>query len=200
MKTNYFTILKPSKGLYKQRGSKFISFAYPVCNEDEINENIRNIRKEHHTARHHCFAWKLEGEEGRFRTYDAGEPSGTAGRPILGQILAKDISDVLVVVVRYFGGILLGTGGLINAYKTAAAEALQSAEIIEKYYYDDFSVSFNYADMNSLMKIINELKGEVSDQQYTSKCTMKVKIRRGFTTRFMEAFISNKEIEVLKIH
>ncbi len=182
--------------MYKQKGSKFISFAYPVYDENEINEIIQNIRKEYYKAQHHCFAWKLEREGGRFRTYDDGEPHGTAGKPILGQILSKELSDILIIVVRYFGGILLGSGGLVTAYKTAAFEALKHAEIIEKYHYEVFSLSFDYSDLDYIMKITNELKGEISFYHYDLRCKLKIKIRKGFSDKFQNTLLKNKEIEL----
>ena len=132
MEDTYKTIEKPSEGLFKDKGSKFISFAFPVDNEEEIKEIVQSIKKEHHSARHHCYAWRLGADQLLFRANDDGEPSSTAGKPILGQIQSFDLTNILIVVVRYFGGTLLGVSGLINAYRNAALDAINQAEIVEK--------------------------------------------------------------------
>src|SRR5690554_122122 len=129
MKDTYRTISKPSEGYYKDKGSRFLAYAYPVETEAETRELLMQLKKEHHSARHHCYAWRLGAENPAYRANDDGEPSSTAGRPILGQLLAYDVTNVFIVVVRYFGGTLLGTSGLINAYKAAAADALSNADI-----------------------------------------------------------------------
>lgn len=126
----YLTISKPSEGLFKDRGSKFLAFAYPVSSEDEIKEIQEHLRSEYHDARHHCYAYMLGKDKNVFRANDDGEPSSTAGKPILGQIKSYDLTNILIVVIRYFGGTKLGVSGLINAYKTAAEEALKNAKII----------------------------------------------------------------------
>ncbi|MDP2112754.1 MAG: YigZ family protein, partial [Bacteroidota bacterium] len=130
MEDTYKTIEKPSEGLFKDKGSKFISFAFPVNSEDEIKDIVQSIKKEHHSARHHCYAWRLGADHLHFRANDDGEPSSTAGKPILGQIQSFDLTNILIVVVRYFGGTLLGVSGLINAYRSAALDAINQAEIV----------------------------------------------------------------------
>jgi uncharacterized YigZ family protein len=132
MTDSYKTIKKESQGYFKDKGSKFLAFAFPVKSEEEIKEILTRLRKEHHSARHHCYAWRLGSEEITFRANDDGEPSSTAGKPILGQLLSFEVTNILIIVVRYFGGTLLGVSGLINAYKNAAADSLNNAEIIEK--------------------------------------------------------------------
>lgn len=185
MKDSFFTIDKPSRGLYKDKGSKFISLAFPVVSENEINSIYLSLQKEYHDARHHCYAWRLgpTGEKSRFN--DNGEPSGTAGKPILGQIKSKELTNILIVVVRYFGGILLGTGGLIKAYRNAAADALQNAGIIEQYILDEFQLSFGYQHMNQVFRIIDECMGEVAAKDFKETCNMTVKIRKNHTGKFL---------------
>jgi uncharacterized YigZ family protein len=138
----YKTISSPSQGLYKEKGSRFVSFSFPVYEQDEIKKLIETIRKEHHEARHHCYAWMLGVDRSQWRVNDDGEPSGTGGRPILGQINSAGLTNILIVVSRYFGGTLLGVSGLINAYKTSAASAISNAEIVEK------TLQSHYEDTN----------------------------------------------------
>jgi len=153
---SYKTIKAKSEGLFKDKGSKFLSYAFPVETEEEIKEILIQIKKEHHSARHHCYAWRLGTEEITFRANDDGEPSSTAGKPILGQLLSFELTNILVVVVRYFGGTLLGTGGLINAYRTAAAEAIKNAKTVTRVVEDKFTLKFTYNEMNDVMQIIKQ--------------------------------------------
>ena len=177
----YKTINAPSEGRYKEKGSKFIAFAFPVSDEQQIKEiNIR-IKKEHHSARHHCFAWRLGADHHLFRVNDDGEPSGTAGRPILGQIQQSELTDILVVVVRYFGGVLLGTGGLINAYKQATAEAITAAAIVEKIVETTIDINFDYLAMNDLMSVIKELDLELKESHFDLSCRVKIRVRKNLT-------------------
>ncbi|MGC9354952.1 MAG: IMPACT family protein, partial [Mariniphaga sp.] len=156
MKDSYKTIKEKSKGLFKDRGSKFLSYAFPVETEDEIKEILNQVKKEHHSARHHCYAWRLGTEEITFRANDDGEPSSTAGKPILGQLLSFELTNTLIIVVRYFGGTLLGTSGLINAYRTAAAEAIKNAKIETRIIEEKFLLKFTYKEMNDVMQIIKQ--------------------------------------------
>jgi uncharacterized YigZ family protein len=174
---NYLTIAGPSEGLYKDKGSKFLSFAFPVSSEDEIKALLACIRKEHFSARHCCFAWCLGTEEGRFRVNDDGEPSGTAGRPIYGQIQSFKLTNILVVVVRYFGGTLLGVGGLIQAYKKAALDAINHAEIKTRTVKHLIEVNFEYIAMNALMQLIKEEQLEIVDSQYDLHSFIRLKVR-----------------------
>ena len=163
----YLTIAAPSEGIYKEKGSKFLSFAYPVTSIDEIKALIEQKRKEHHNARHVCFAYMLGADRATFRTNDDGEPSGTAGRPILGQINSNQLTDILIIVVRYFGGILLGTGGLTQAYKSAAAEAIAAANIEERLVEAVYKVKFGYEVMNDVMRVIKEYALFIVSQEQT---------------------------------
>jgi len=173
----YKTIRKPSDGLYREKGSRFISVAIPVQNESEIKSHIEAIRKEHHEARHHCFAWVLGPEGNSWRANDDGEPSGTAGRPILGQIRSYGLTNILIVVSRYFGGTLLGVSGLINAYRTAAGTALNNAEIIDHIICDHYEISFPYQAMNDVMKIIKEEDINQCEHLFDLECRMTVSFR-----------------------
>jgi uncharacterized YigZ family protein len=174
---SYYTISQLSKGIFKDKGSKFLSFAYPVKKEDEIKELMTEIKKDFFDARHHCYAYRLGAEKLIYRVNDDGEPSGTAGRPILGQIVSKDLTNILIVVVRYFGGTLLGTSGLINAYKIAAAEAILNATVVEKFVYASYRITFDYQLMNQVMKIVKDYDLLVSDQGYDLTCYLVVKVR-----------------------
>lgn len=173
----YKTIRKSSYGLYREKGSRFVSVALPVQNENEIKSHVESIRKEHHEARHHCFAWVLGPEGNSWRANDDGEPSGTAGRPILGQIRSYGLTNILIVVSRYFGGRLLGVSGLINAYRTAADSAIGNAEIIDHVICDYYEISFPYQAMNDVMKIIKEEDINQSEHFFDLECRMTVSFR-----------------------
>lgn len=173
----YQTIARPSEGLYKEKGSKFLSYAYPVKNEESIKVILASIRKEHFSARHCCYAWSLGLAHERFRVNDDGEPSGTAGRPIFGQIQSNKLTNILLVVVRYFGGTLLGVSGLIQAYKHAASEAIANAEIITQRIEHIFEVHFEYLAMNDLMLLIKEEQLEVVSSQFDLQCFIRLKVR-----------------------
>jgi uncharacterized YigZ family protein len=166
----YKTIKIPSEGLYKEKGSRFLSFSFPVSDQEDIKPIIDKIRKEHHEARHHCYAYMLGNERLTWRVNDDGEPSGTAGRPILGQINSFGLTNILIVVSRYFGGTLLGVSGLINAYRSAAASAIQNAEIIECSVKEFYNIYYPYNRMNEVMKIIKEENIGHSDHSIDLEC------------------------------
>lgn len=166
------TITTISKGIYKEKGSKFLSFAMPVTDVDEIKEILEKYRKEYFDARHVCYAYMLGEERDTFRANDDGEPSGTAGRPILGQINSFELTNVLIIVVRYFGGILLGTGGLVAAYKEATADAIKNSEIIEKTIELPLSIHFTYELMSDVSRIIKEFNLNISQQKFETECDM----------------------------
>lgn len=178
MKDHYLTIAAPSTGEFKDRGSKFIGYAWPVRQESEALEHLENLRKEHFKARHHCFAWRFEPDGSRFRSNDDGEPSGTAGRPILGQIDAFSLTYVVVIVVRYFGGTLLGASGLIQAYREAAAEALRNAEIIECLVKDYFRLDFEYILLPDVMNALKKLELEIIRQNFETRGIIDIGIRQ----------------------
>lgn len=176
MNFSFKTISKPSEGVQKVKGSKFLSFALPVQSTDEIKEQLIQFRKEYHDARHICYAWMLGPERNEYRTNDDGEPSGTAGKPILGQINSYGVTNVLIVVVRYFGGVLLGTGGLTAAYRDAADAALASADVIESEVHIQYKIGFDYVKMNEIMKCLKTSESSISSQQYEHECVMNIDV------------------------
>lgn len=182
----YLTLSAPAQGLYKEKGSKFLSFAYPVETEQEIKEIIEKLRKEYYDARHHCYAYVLGARQEFYRANDDGEPSSTAGKPIHGQILSYGLTNVLVVVVRYFGGTKLGTSGLINAYKTATNDALAQAETIEKIVMRRYELRFPYEQMNQVMRIVKDLRLQVLGQEADNECRMYVAVRLSDCSRCEE--------------
>lgn len=179
----YKTIKGPVEGLFKDRGSKFLAYAYPIEHENEVKPLVENLKKEHFKAVHHCYAYRLGLDRNNFRVNDDGEPSGTAGRPILNTLLSQDITNILVVVVRYFGGTLLGVPGLINAYKSATVEALAMAEIYEKTVNDVYNVSFDFVQMNDVMKVVKEFSLKIRNQTYDNQCTMELEFRKTLTNQ-----------------
>jgi len=174
----YRTIAEPADGIFRDKGSKFIAYAYPFRDENKLKEIIAQLKAEHPKARHHCWAYRLTPDRSIFRVNDDGEPSGTAGRPILNVLLSQDITNVLVVVVRYFGGTLLGVPGLINAYKTATQEAIDVAEVVERTVNDVYAVHFDYLQMNDVMKIVKEYDLKVLSQNFDTSCTIHVEMRK----------------------
>lgn len=175
---SYFTIENPGTGIYKEKGSKFIGCAYPAITELEIKEYINHIKKEHFGARHFCYAWRLGADKQNYRMNDDGEPNNTAGKPIYSQILSNDLTNILIIVVRYFGGTLLGTGGLIQAYKEAAADALKNTQIIERFIYFRYQLVFHVNDINHVMKLCKELHAEIISQDYTENYTLVFNIKK----------------------
>jgi uncharacterized YigZ family protein len=181
----YLTIKAFSQGLYKEKGSRFIALAYPVTTQEEIKIILDNIRKEHHSARHHCFAWMLGQDRQTFRANDDGEPSGSAGKPILGQINLFELTNILIVVVRYFGGKLLGVSGLINAYRSAAESAINESEIIEQYIQDYFELVFPYSSINDVMKVIKDEVISQSKQKFEIECRLTINFRSSARDRIL---------------
>jgi len=177
----YQTIDGNSEGLYKEKGSKFFALAYPVTSEEEVKEILALLRKEYHDARHHCYSYIIGFKGEHFRANDDGEPSGTAGRPIQGQILSRNLTNTLVVVIRYFGGTKLGVSGLINAYKTAAAEALDHAQIVVKTVQDLYKISFGYLAMNDIMKLVKDENLSLLEQSFDTACFITVGVRQSRT-------------------
>ncbi|MDR0713872.1 MAG: YigZ family protein [Bacteroidales bacterium] len=193
----FLTIASASEGLYRDKGSKFMAFAYPVSNEEEIREKQESLRKKYFDARHHCFAWRLGVTGDRFRTGDDGEPSNTAGKPILGQIISFGLTDILVVVVRYFGGILLGTGGLIQAYKQASLEALTRAEIVSSVFAETCLIRFDYRNMNQVLKVVKDMKLECTDRCFENRCSLKVKVRRSLSAVLLHRLERIASVEMM---
>lgn len=175
---SYKTISGSAEGRYKDKGSKFIAITYPVTTEEEVKEGLAEVRSKYHDARHHCYAYVLGFDKSSTRFNDDGEPSGTAGRPIFGQINSRDLTNTLVVVVRYFGGVKLGVRGLINAYKASASDALDQVDIISKTVNEIFRVDFEYPLMNSVMKIIKDYNLKIVSQDFQMKCTLDYRVRK----------------------
>ena len=182
----YKSIASRAGGLFKDNGSRFIAWAYPVETEEEVKEIVAGLKKEYHDARHHCYAYRLGWLGDRFRANDDGEPSGSAGRPILGQIDAAGLSDVLVVVVRYFGGIKLGIPGLIRAYKSSTADALSQAEVVEKIAGKSFRLRFGYLAMNPVMKVLKDMDLRQKDQDFGAECSLKAWVRLSSEQDFLQ--------------
>ena len=195
----YRTIAAPSAGLYKEKGSKFLAFAYPVRTTDDVKTHLEQLRKDYFDARHHCYAYILGPHKDAFRANDDGEPSGTGGRPIHGQLLSADLTDTLIVVVRYFGGILLGASGLANAYKTAARDAIDHATIIEKTIDVRYRLGFRYETMNDVMRILKDFDLKPLNQQFDLDCTLEVSVRQSLSVRLYDAVrdLRTVAIEVL---
>jgi uncharacterized YigZ family protein len=192
----YLTISKPAEGFFKDRGSKFLAFAYPVSSEIEIKEIQEKLRSDYHDARHHCFAYMLGLNKDIFRANDDGEPSSTAGKPILGQIRSFNLTNILVVVIRYFGGTKLGVGGLINAYKTATEDALKNAKIIKKILHDIYELKFEYPVMNDIMKILKEEKIETYDQNFELSCSISLSLRKANIEKVLSKFDRIKDLKI----
>ena len=176
-KDSYLTISGPAEAIYKERSSKFLTYAYPVESEEEIKELLDALRKQYYDATHHCYAYRLGPQGEQFRANDDGEPSGTAGKPILGQLLSAKVTNCLVVVVRYFGGTKLGVSGLIQAYKESTAEVLAVSNIIEKTVDKIITIDFSYISMNGVMRVVKEMNPHIEEQVFDNLCTMRLRIR-----------------------
>ena len=174
----YRTLGAPAEGLYKEKGSRFLAYAYPVQDEQEIRQRVDALRKRYYDATHHCYAWRMGADGSAFRAVDDGEPSSTAGRPILGQLLSRELTDTLVVVVRYFGGTKLGVSGLIAAYKTAAAEVLDKATMVTRTVDEHHTIVFPYESLNGVMRITKEMQPTLGEQLFDNLCRMELSIRR----------------------
>ncbi|MCK9613750.1 MAG: YigZ family protein [Bacteroidales bacterium] len=174
----YLTIEETAESVFRDRGSRFIGLAVPVENEIAVKQTLGKIKKIYYDATHHCYAFRLGFDKSIFRFNDDGEPSGTAGRPIFGQIQSKDLTNVLVVVVRYFGGTKLGVSGLINAYKTTAREVLEKSKIIEKTINDSYHITFNYEKMNDVMRVLKDENAVFISQNFDEKCTVEFSVRK----------------------
>ena len=182
----YLTIKSFSKGIYKEIGSRFIALAYPVSRQEDIKSIIETVRKEYHNARHHCYAYMLGGERLVWRVNDDGEPSGTAGKPILGQINSFGLTNILIVVVRFFGGTLLGVSGLINAYKSAAEAAINNTEIVEHTIHEFYEITYPYSSMNNVMKTLKEENIDLSDHKFDLQCTINISFKASVRDRILK--------------
>ncbi len=202
METNdtYKTIIKASKEvLFKDKNSKFFGYAFPVSSEDNVKSILEKIKKQHHSARHWCYAYQLGTENISYRANDDGEPNNSAGMPIYGQIQSFDVTNVLVVVVRYFGGVKLGVGGLINAYKTAAQLALESSKIITRTINKTYLIKFDYKNMNKVMRVIKEKQLKIIDQKLELDCQIQISVRKKDSETIFEIFENLFEIEITEL-
>ena len=196
----YKTIKKSSpEVIFKDRGSKFLGYAFPIDSEEEVAPIIAVLKEKHHKARHWCYAWRLGVGNDRFRVNDDGEPNNSAGQPIYGQILSFELTNILIVVVRYFGGTKLGVGGLINAYKTAAKYALEESEIIKKTIDEHFELKFDYINMNKVMRLIKEKKINLLKQEMQMDCKFKISIRKKEGDKIKKAFEDLRCVTIKKI-
>lgn len=200
MDDSYKTIQKIAEGYITERKSKFISYAIPIETEDEVRTILEEYRKKYYNARHVCWAYMLGAEREDYRANDDGEPSGTAGKPILGQINSFELTNVLVLVVRYFGGTLLGTGGLVRAYKAAAAAAIENAVIVEKTIDHTFVLHFQYSLLNEVMRILNQFEEARWTQNFTETCEMEINIRQSQSRQLAESLSAIYGVTVIAPH
>lgn len=199
IKDKYKTIANLSQGLYKEKGSKFLAFAYPVSSEEEIKAYQQKLKKEYYDARHHVFAWRLGIDENTFRASDDGEPANSSGPPVLGQIRSFELSDILIIVVRYFGGTKLGIPGLINAYKSAAKEAIENNAFIYKTITQTYKISFAYEDMNIVMRRLKEENLEQLNPKFELKCELEIRVRLKDCERIEQIFKILPTIKIQQI-
>jgi len=199
LKDTYKSITEASEEvIFKDKNSKFYGYAYPIKSEDEVKDIIDELKKKHQQARHWCYAWQLGKEEHQFRANDDGEPSNSAGMPIYGQIQSFDVTNILIVVVRYFGGVKLGVGGLINAYKTAAQMALENSNILKRTIDELYVLKFDYPEMNVVMRIIKEHKLNVIDQKVALDCQVFFSVRKKDSQNIFEKFEATYKVEIKK--
>lgn len=200
IKDTYRTITKASpETLYREKGSRFLGYAFPVTDEEQIKEHLEALRKEHHNARHWCYAWQLGKAYEQYRANDDGEPSNSAGMPIYGQIQSFDLTNILVVSVRYFGGTKLGVGGLIQAYKTSAQLALEASNIIERTIDIAFQLHFEYPEMNIVMRIIKDENLQIIQQDLALDCKIQIAVRKKEATRIFEIFNNTYKVQIKQL-
>ena len=196
----YKTITKASEeSLFKDKNSKFYGYAFPVTSEEEVKEYLEELRKKHHAARHWCYAWQLGTEEVHYRANDDGEPSNSAGMPIYGQIQSFEVTNILIVVVRYFGGVKLGVGGLISAYKTAAQMALENAKIVQLTVDIYFEIQFEYPETSKVMRLINEENLRILDQDFKADCKITIAVRKSEAEKIFGKFENTYKVKIKKI-
>lgn len=199
MKDVYKTIEGTPEGIYKEKGSKFIAKAFHVETEEEIKTVLNQVKKQYHDARHHCYAYRINPRNEKTRSNDDGEPSGSAGKPILNQIFSFDLYDVLLVVIRYFGGTKLGVSGLISAYKTSSREALQNAKIVEKEIRDSYRIEFDYVTTNSVMRVIKEENLLIKNQHFDNKCVIDLEIKLSTVQKSIKRLNQIRGIKLKKL-
>lgn len=194
---SYLEVVGSSLGLFKDKGSKFIAYTFHIKDEDDVKTRIAEIRKKEYTARHHCYAYVLNPDKSIQRDSDDGEPSNTAGKPILGQLLSNDLTNTLIIVVRYFGGVKLGVGGLINAYRNAAADALENTPVEQRFVKEVFVVHFQYPQMNNVMRIVKNLKIDVIQQKFEIECELTFSIRKSQSEKMQGIFALNHKVKLV---
>ena len=199
MNDTYKEIKSPTRGMYKEKGSKFISYLFTVYSEAAVKEKLKEIRKKEHSARHHCYAYIINPDKSLQRANDDGEPSSTAGKPILGQILSNDLTNILIIVVRYFGGVKLGVPGLIRSYKTAASETIINATIITKTIKEYYEVSFKYPQMNDVMRLVKEFDLEVISTDFRINCKLVFAAEKSKATSIVEMFKKNHKLAIKEV-
>lgn len=197
MKDSYLTVASPAEGVYKEKGSKFLATIFEITSEEEALSHVADFKKRFHDARHHCYAYQLGVEGEKYRENDDGEPSGTAGKPIRGQIRSKGITNVLIVVVRYFGGTKLGVSGLINAYKLSALDAIENAVIVEKVVEKQIVFEFDYLLMNDVMRLLKDSGCRIISQEYGNRCKFVLQIRERDTELLLNQLVKIEGVEVI---
>ena len=192
----YKEIKSATTGVYKEKGSKFIAYSFPVHSEGNVKDKLEKVKKLEHSARHHCYAYILNPDKSAQRANDDGEPSSTAGKPILGQILSNDLTNILIVVARYFGGVKLGVPGLIRSYKTAALDAISNSEIIIKIIKEQYAISFKYPQMNDVMRLVKEYNLEVVNTDFQIECNLIFEVAKSKSEKVVETFKKNHELTI----
>lgn len=196
---SYKTIVSPSRGLYKEKGSKFIAVSRHVETEEDFKEFLAETKKEYYDARHHCYAWRLGPDDELYRSNDDGEPSGSAGKPILNQLLSKELHYSAIIVVRYFGGTKLGVSGLIRAYKTSSLEAIENSKIKKKYIYKTLELKFKYPRLNDMMRIIKEENLKINMQKFEMECLLRIDVKRGDIKYVINKFNTFHDVSVIML-
>ena len=196
---SYNTLAAPSEGLYKEKGSKFIALAFPVASEEEIKEALESTRKKYHDARHHCYAWALGVNRESYRENDDGEPNNSAGKPILGRLESHDLTQLLIIVVRYFGGTKLGVGGLINAYRSAAEEAILKGKIVSRKMKMYFEIRFSYDQMNEVMQIVKHSELEQLAHDFALTCKLKLACPNAAYSDIKDVFLAIENVEIEEV-
>jgi uncharacterized YigZ family protein len=194
---SYLEVVGSSLGLFKDKGSKFIAYTFHIKDEDDVKTRMAEVRKKEYTARHHCYAYVLNPDKSVQRDSDDGEPSNTAGKPILGQLLSNDLTNTLIIVVRYFGGVKLGVGGLINAYRNAAADALENIPVEQRFVMEVFVVHFQYQEMNNVMRIVKDLKLDVIQQKFEIECELTFSVRKSQSEKMQSIFALNHKVKLV---
>ncbi|WP_179354654.1 IMPACT family protein [Winogradskyella vidalii] len=196
----YKTITKPAQGeIFKDKNSKFYGFTFPVSNEDQIKEHLEAIKKEHYAARHWCYAFQIGTDSIQYRANDDGEPSNSAGMPIYGQIQSFEVTNILIIVVRYYGGVKLGVGGLINAYRTGAQLALEASKIVERTINKEFQLKFEYKNMSKVMRLLKENNAEITNQILELNCLLEISVRKNHGSKIFEIFDQFFGVEIKEL-